>query len=79
MRIGRSCADGNDVAMAMSFDSYQEAREAVKKAYDDSTLFPHLGNHAMTAFNVDFNRPKGAGDPNRGYVDWEFKDGTACR
>ena len=79
LRTGRSCADGNDVATAMTFASYAEAREAVKKAFDDGTLFPHLGDHSKAAFAPSFNRPSGAGDPNRGYVDWEFKDGTACR
>ena len=67
------------VAMAASFPSYLEAREAVKKAYDAGTLFPHLGNHAKAALCDDFNRPSGAGAPGRGHVDWEFKDGTACR
>ena len=59
--------------------SYAEAREAVKKAFENGTLFPHLGDHSKAAFAPSFNRPSGAGDPNRGYVDWEFKDGTACR
>ena len=78
-KVGRSCADGKAVATAHEFVSYLDAREAVKKAYDDGTLFPHLGDHAKAAFAPSFNRPSGAGDPNRGYVDWEFKDGTACR
>ena len=78
-KVGRSCADGNAVATAMTFASYAEAREACKKAFDDGTLFPHLGDHSKAAFAPSFNRPSGAGDPNRGYVDWEFKDGTACR
>ena len=78
-KVGRSCADGNAVATAMTFASYAEAREACKKAFDDGALFPHLGDHSKAAFAPSFNRPSGAGDPNRGYVDWEFKDGTACR
>ena len=42
-------------------------------------MVPHLGDLAKAALAPAFNRPSGAGDPNRGYVDWEFKDGTACR
>ena len=78
-KVGRSCADGKPVATAHEFVSYLDAREAVKKAFENGTLFPHLGDHAKAALAPAFNRPSGAGDPNRGYVDWEFKDGTACR
>ena len=78
-RAVRSCKDRGKCEVAARFSSMLVAREAVAVAFSDGTLFPHLNDHADAALNRDFKKPKGAGEPSRGYMDWEFRDGTACR
>ena len=72
------CQNPNDCEEAYKYKTFQQGREAVAAAFEDNTLFEHTGGmaHFSTARS---HKPKGSGVPDRGYLDWEFNDGSSCR
>ena len=72
------CQNPNDCEEAYKYKTFQQGREAVATAFDENTLFEHTGGmaHFSTARS---HKPKGSGVPDRGYLDWEFNDGSSCR
>lgn len=80
LRRRRKCVDPSACTRLRSFPSFEEARSAVAAAFQANSLFGHLtSTHMEEVLDPDFKKPRGHGEPQRGHVDWEFKDGSACR
>ena len=61
---------------AEHYSSYAAGFIAVAKAWGEDTLLPGLGNTKAQVAPGRKHGPAGAGDRNRGYVDYEFLDGN---
>ena len=66
-------------AVAYAYPTYEGGLKAVLAAFKDNSLYPGIGNHAEAAAARSKKHPGGAGEPKRGYVDWDFGNGEGCR
>ena len=65
---------------AQTYTTWKEGIDAVKAAFQDSTLYQSVSDCMAAATERCKKHPGGAGVPARGQLDWEFNDGTlGCR
>ena len=63
---------------AESYTTFEAGRDAMEAAWNNNTLFPGQESSAAFATSRSHN-PKGSGVTKRGYLDWEFTDGSGLR
>ena len=65
--------------VAQEYASFEEGKKAISAAFVANTLYMGIGNHREAATDRSKKKPGGHG-AGRGYLDWEFSDGTlGCR
>ena len=65
--------------VAQEYVSFEEGKKAISAAFVANTLYMGIGNHREAATDRSKKKPGGHG-AGRGYLDWEFSDGTlGCR
>ena len=73
------CSDRSKHVIAQQYANLAEAKRSVKHAFQKNKLFASIVDHKEAATKRAW-RSFGTGVPSRGYLDWEFADGTlGCR
>ena len=72
--------DSVKTLVAQSYVSFAEGKKAIAAAFVANSLYHGIGNHREAATERSKKKGGAGGGAGRGYLDWEFKDGTlGCR
>jgi hypothetical protein len=73
------CGELDECEVAEVYSTYEAGFIAVAKAWGEDTLLPGLGSTKAQVAPGRKHGPAGAGERDRGYVDYEFLDGNGMR
>ena len=78
VKVPWPCGNLQACKEAEAYTTFEAGRDAMEVAWNNNTLFH--GQESSAAFaTARSHNPKGSGVTRRGYLDWEFTDGSGLR